>query len=373
MKTFTRDYRFGSITDDLFSKYYGTLTPCVFDIETTGLSAGGRQTSRVILTAMLIRISNGVQITQYLAEQPYEEDQVLRNTLRFLADHEIDYLITYNGMSFDIPFVNRRLEALHLPYRLSMYDLDLYAWLRKNTVLPERLPSMKQKSVERYFRIASDRDDIITGRDSVKLYYEYAGTHSSVIEKIILTHNREDVLQLYRVLQELRQNTDDLLKKDNFHQAEADFGFPVGEHADLTVRPKLTGRELALRGLQHRTVALQRKEIMENADLDESDPEIAFSATFFPDFESNISASFRASASDFEVTAPVERRGKSVYVDLRSIPFRSELARRLALTELNGYVNDYLILCDEKENNYQEINVLSALLLDQVYRRVRSV
>ena len=41
------------LSGSLYRRYYGSLKPCIFDIETTGF-ANGRNTSRVIMTALLI-------------------------------------------------------------------------------------------------------------------------------------------------------------------------------------------------------------------------------------------------------------------------------------------------------------------------------
>ena len=124
------------LNGSLYRRYYGSLKPCIFDIETTGF-ANGRNTSRVIMTALLIPSGeNEISVTQFLAEDPYEEDRVLRATLDFLNEQKTDFLVTYNGTSFDIPFMNRRLEALHFPFALKMYNLDLYSWIRRNTGLP---------------------------------------------------------------------------------------------------------------------------------------------------------------------------------------------------------------------------------------------
>ena len=194
MKKFTRTYTSPLYHGEIFDMYHGDLKPCIFDIETTGLSA--QRGNKIILTACMTADGKGSKITQFLAETPYEEDRVLMSTMEFLCEEGVDYLITYNGAAFDIPFVKQRLELLHLPYILNMYEYDLYNFIRSNTNLKSEIGSISQKNVEAYFGIGTNRKDVISGRESVKLFSEYAVNQDSVIEKIILTHNREDVLQL---------------------------------------------------------------------------------------------------------------------------------------------------------------------------------
>ena len=133
MKKFTRTYTSPLYHGEIFDMYHGDLKPCIFDIETTGLSA--QRGNKIILTACMTANGKGSKITQFLAETPYEEDRVLMSTMEFLCEEGVDYLITYNGATFDIPFVKQRLELLHLPYILNMYEYDLYNFIRSNTNL----------------------------------------------------------------------------------------------------------------------------------------------------------------------------------------------------------------------------------------------
>ncbi|ASS37879.1 ribonuclease H-like domain-containing protein [Mogibacterium pumilum] len=204
MKKFTRSYNVPIYSGQIFDLYHGELKPCIFDIETTGLSA--QRGNKIILTACLTADNRGVTITQFLAESPYEEDRVIMATMDFLKEEGIDYLITYNGSSFDIPFMKQRLDIKRLPYTLNMYEFDLYNFIRSNTNLKSKVGSISQKNIEQHFGISGNRKDVISGRESIKLFSEYAVNQDSVIEKIILTHNREDVLQLCHLLNIIGRN-----------------------------------------------------------------------------------------------------------------------------------------------------------------------
>ena len=110
MKKFTRDYRIPQIQGFSYDRCFGGMKPCIFDIETTGFS---KISDKVILTAMLVPCENGVSVTQFLAENHYEENRVIEATLQYIKDEDVDYLVTFNGIRFDIPFFNARAKALH--------------------------------------------------------------------------------------------------------------------------------------------------------------------------------------------------------------------------------------------------------------------
>ena len=381
MKKFSRKYRFTSKLSDTYRLYYGSMSPCVFDIETTGLG-GGRNTSRVILTAMLIPTDEGIEVTQFLAEQPFEENRVLQATMDYFDEKGIDFFVTYNGTSFDIPFTNKRLDALHLPYQLRMHNLDLYSWIKRNTTLPGQLSSLTQKSVEHYFHMSDDRIDVISGKESVKLYYEYATSHSGMLEKVILTHNREDVVQLYRILQRIfSEESEPLLRKKNIHEAMTTYGFPLSPKAPLTLQPKISGKNLLIRGTQHCTIRemtdFQRKsqDSAHKGPANKSrvyydDAELPFpmNAAIFPDAASPLQADFRAKTSDFQISLPLESYGNSLYADLTLLSFTGE--KKSKLRGLKGYVNDYLILQEEGNTSFLEMNVLSREITGKILHEI---
>lgn len=327
MKTFTRDYRITGDYPAPFDRYFKDMRPCVFDIETTGLDP---VRSKVCLTAMLTRTDSGVRVTQFLAENHYEENRVLQATLDFFDSENIDYLITFNGQAFDIPFMNRRLERSFMDGHISMFNFDLYRFLSKGTDLRKRLSSLSQKSIENYYGIIDDRQDVITGRESVALFDEYAITGNTTIEKIILTHNREDVLHLHRLMFLALSDVEDA------DQAIARTGFPVLE-GRMSARAHLSvsKRTLQVRGDQFGTPV---------------------SAAFFPDLDSSVTAVLNAASSSYEIDAPVERlkteKGYEYYIDAR--------AAGIDVSEDPDCVNDYLIL------NPRTINLAAQKLVERV-------
>lgn len=393
MKKFTRSYNTYIYSGQIFDLYHGGLKPCIFDIETTGLSA--QRGNKIILTACLIPNSTGVTITQFLAENPYEEDRVIMATMDFLKDESIDYLITYNGASFDIPFMKQRLATKNLPYVLNMYEFDLYNFIRSNTGLKSQIGSLSQKNVEQHFGISSNRKDVISGRESVKLFAEYAINQDSVIEKIILTHNREDVLQLCHLFNIIgRNNFGAVLGEgdngcDGFNGAgihDVNMAPIVSNHrldaalaqtgaglpsagGELTARPRLAAGCLTVAGRQLRAP----HKLSDNTDF-------AMNANFFPETASSISAEFIKENCSYQIRVPLEKHENSQFLDIKKILLDAEssgdntqIKCAHLLKDSDNLINDYLLLINEGSELNREINLLSILISTQLYRTVQHI
>lgn len=390
MKKFTRSYNTYIYSGQIFDLYHGGLKPCIFDIETTGLSA--QRGNKIILTACLIPNSTGVTITQFLAENPYEEDRVIMATMDFLKDESIDYLITYNGASFDIPFMKQRLATKNLPYVLNMYEFDLYNFIRSNTGLKSQIGSLSQKNVEQHFGISSNRKDVISGRESVKLFAEYAINQDSVIEKIILTHNREDVLQLCHLFNIIGRNNFGAVlgEGDNgcggfngagIHDvnmapivsnhrldaalAQTGAGLPSAG-GELTARPRLAAGCLTVAGRQLRAP----HKLSDNTDF-------AINADFFPETASSISAEFIKENCSYQIRVPLEKHENSQFLDIKKMLLDAEssgdntqIKCAHLLKDSDNLINDYLLLVNEGSELNREINLLSVLISTQLYRTV---
>lgn len=390
MKKFTRSYNTYIYSGQIFDLYHGGLKPCIFDIETTGLSA--HRGNKIILTACLIPDSKGVTITQFLAENPYEEDRVIMATMNFLKDESVDYLITYNGASFDIPFMKQRLATKNLPYVLNMYEFDLYNFIRSNTGLKSQIGSLSQKNVEQHFGISSNRKDVISGRESVKLFAEYAINQDSVIEKIILTHNREDVLQLCHLFNIIgRNNFGAVLGEgdngcDGFNGAgihDVNMAPIVSNHrldaalaqtgaglpsagGELTARPRLAAGCLTVAGRQLRAP----HKLSDNTDF-------AINANFFPETASSISAEFIKENCSYQIRVPLEKHENSQFLDIKKMLLDAEssgdntqIKCANSLKGSDNLINDYLLLVNEGSELNREINLLSILISTQLYRTI---
>ena len=320
-----------------YMKYFEGMRPCVLDIETSGLS---RENSKVILMGLLTETDSGVKVTQFLAENHYEEHKVLQATLDFLRAENIGYLITYNGASFDLPFIGKRLEAHFFEESVNMYDLDLFRFIKCGTDLRQRLDSLSQKSVENYYGILGDRDDSITGRESITMFDEYSLTGNSTLEKIILTHNREDVLHLYRLMHYVLSDID---RDGNMDNALARYGFPILK-GRLAVRPSICCKG---RGSNKQyTLKINGDQIKE-----------AFSAAYFPDMDNPFTAEFNSETRMFQIELPIEKAPDDLS-DAATGCYLDTAQLGLDLSSDCDCVNDFLIL------NPRTINLAASLICE---------
>lgn len=325
MKTFTRDYRITGDYPAKYQEYLGDKKFCILDIEATGLDPSKH---KVCLVALLTRIDTGVRITQFLAENHYEEYKVLKEVVDFLERQNIDYLITFNGQAFDIPFFNKRLDANFMEGHLDMYNFDLYRFIMKGTNLKKKLKSLSQMSLEAHYGLFGDRKDTITGRESIALFDQYAVDGNSTIEKTILTHNREDVLQLHRLMFQC------LTEPMDFDDVMAQLGFPSAD-GRFTIRPSVSLPKSHLR-------------ICGNQLKD------AVAAAFFPDIDNQVTAVFNSTTSSYEIDVPIQKFESNVFVDM--VPLGIDMS------EDPEYVNGFLVL------NSQNMNRLAEKVLDKIVK-----
>jgi uncharacterized protein YprB with RNaseH-like and TPR domain len=202
-------------SSDIFDFYFGEARLGVFDIETTGLSASR---CKIILGGLLTPCVGGVRVRQFFAEGGHEEGDLLALYADALA--ETDVLFSYNGDRFDVPFVNERLaRRRRSPAFEEILNIDMYRVIRRHSALGDTLPNLKQKTVEQYLGLGREREDLISGADSVRLYYEYAATKAPRLLQYILLHNSDDLLQLARILR--------VFDKSDLHKIASHTGFPV--------------------------------------------------------------------------------------------------------------------------------------------------
>lgn len=176
-----------------YTKKYFTPSSVFFDIETTGFSAARNQ---VYMIGYAYKTEDKLCITQLFAEDPSEEPKVISAFLDFLSC--CDTLISFNGSSFDVPFLKGRCAHYKMPERLdSLQHLDIYKQLSKyKNIL--KLPNLKQKTIEEFLGIS--RDDTYSGGDLIPIYLNYAKNPSEEACTFLKLHNYEDIAGMPRLL-----------------------------------------------------------------------------------------------------------------------------------------------------------------------------
>ena len=167
---------------DLYFKENGIF----FDIETTGFSPSS---SIIYLIGCLRQDDEHVIIDQFFAETKEDEKELLLAFLELVKEKMT--IITFNGVGFDIPFINAKCTAYGITDSLKNHRfVDIFK-LISNIKFLLKLPNYKQKTIEAFLEIP--RDDSFSGGELIAVYEEYLSSHSPELEKLLLLHNFEDV------------------------------------------------------------------------------------------------------------------------------------------------------------------------------------
>ena len=327
MKIITSTHKVPYFSSRILDQYFKDLKMGIFDIETLGLSP---QFAPLILAGfMTVEKDGSCQITQYFAETPGDE----RYILEYLREDfdRVDYLLTYNGKHFDLPFVRKRAERQSVPSPdCDIYNMDLYLIISGHSEIRNLLKHLKQKDIEIYMGLAPERADDISGAESVDLYKAYLSCldpdQKEAIAERILLHNHDDILQLYQLLP--------ILKQVRIHKALNALGFAVGGEngwPSLSVsyiKVNLSG--LSIKGKY-------RGE--------------GFSYMSYDTFSDNFSCKFDDDKS-FESNLRIERHKGNIFANLRMYFDDYE-----DLKVYPHYLKDFLLLSKGGVHNSLEVNM----------------
>lgn len=170
------------------SKYYDE--EAVFlDIETTGLSP---MRSFIYLIGLVFIDLKKVtmHITQLIAEDRDEEEEILKLTKEKLKGYKT--VVTYNGNSFDLPFIANRSERYGIE-PIAMDSFDMYEKLRlhKDTL---KLDGLKQKNIEK--KLGITREDRYNGGECISFYKDYVKNKNQESFDRFVLHNYDDLLYM---------------------------------------------------------------------------------------------------------------------------------------------------------------------------------
>lgn len=234
MKILNEEYRDVSHSYASFDFYFKNSKIGIFDIETTGLSP---LNSQIILSGFVLPQDDDVFLCKQIFSQNLEEEEeLLKETIKVLEN--LDVIITYNGARFDVPFFLKRLEQYNLHCNHMPYNLDLYRVVKNYSEIRKFTPNLTQKTLESYLGLWTTRDDLIDGKISVDMYFQYLHNQDENLERQILLHNSDDVKQLYRILACIPQT--------DFHRSMCKYGFPFEQL--LIENIKLQKKKLSFTG-----------------------------------------------------------------------------------------------------------------------------
>ncbi len=159
------------------------------DIETCGLDL-----EPLFLIGAAYFTGDSFKIIQLFARDLSEERTLLEFYKNLLGHY--DYLITYNGRSFDIPYIRSRGNEYKLSFQEDFIDIDLLIEVRRRW--KTRLPDCRLQTVEKCI-LERNRKGDIPGRDIPAAYHNYIRTGNASKIKDILEHNVIDIISMIEI------------------------------------------------------------------------------------------------------------------------------------------------------------------------------
>ncbi|MGL4670587.1 MAG: ribonuclease H-like domain-containing protein [Methanobacteriaceae archaeon] len=166
------------------------------DIETLGLS-----NVPIILIGVAEVKGKNIESTQYLLRQKSEEPAVLDSFISHLDDDSV--FVTYNGASFDVPFIRNRSSYYKMTDRLDKFNIPHYDLIHYTRRLwKDKLPNCKLTTIEQYIFDIHRVDDVPGSK--IPGFYETYLREDNIGPLIpIIEHNRLDIVNLARFLMKL--------------------------------------------------------------------------------------------------------------------------------------------------------------------------
>jgi uncharacterized protein YprB with RNaseH-like and TPR domain len=164
------------------------------DIETTGLSSAAP-----LFLVGALSMERDARLDLFLARDYPEESALLAAFHRLAAGKT---LVTFNGKSFDWPYIEGRSRAHRLSFSAPRAHFDLLHHARR--VWKHSLPNCKLQTLELYL-CGRTRVDDVPGSQIPRAYHEFVATHAKTgagahLMAPILHHNALDFLTTAELL-----------------------------------------------------------------------------------------------------------------------------------------------------------------------------
>lgn len=186
-----------------------------FDIETTGFH---RTRTRLYMIGYVFFEEGKWYVEQHFADEFEDEKLLLINFLELLKQKKV--LISFNGDTFDIPYIRAKLERYCILDDITIPSLDLYKVVRSYKKRLN-LPNCKLKTVEKLVGI--HREDPFTGGQLIEQYHIYMENKDHRLEYNLLLHNKEDMIALLDLMMVYDIfNSIDTISSATVHSYEAD-------------------------------------------------------------------------------------------------------------------------------------------------------
>jgi uncharacterized protein YprB with RNaseH-like and TPR domain len=164
------------------------------DLETTGLGS----TTPIFLVGTMECGDDGLHFRQYFARDYSEEVSILSAISKRMMDSRL--LVTFNGKSFDEPYLRGRAVATGIAMHTPKAHLDLLHEARGK--YRRDLPNCKLQTLEQMV-CGRYREDDIPGSEIPAAYHEFVRTGDARKIQSILQHNLYDLLTMADLMNRL--------------------------------------------------------------------------------------------------------------------------------------------------------------------------
>jgi uncharacterized protein YprB with RNaseH-like and TPR domain len=165
---------------------FGHRRVLYMDIETCGLTA-----APVFLVGLCLIGERNLVLRQLFARDYAEERALLAEVSRIMREH--DFLVTFNGKSFDVPFLRDRAIRHRLDPLVAMPHLDLLWMARRRW--KEHLPDCRLKTIE-WRVLRRRRAGDVGGAEIPGLYHDYVKRGEAHRLLPVFHHNLLDVVAM---------------------------------------------------------------------------------------------------------------------------------------------------------------------------------
>jgi uncharacterized protein YprB with RNaseH-like and TPR domain len=165
----------------------GTL---FFDIEATGLTA-----LPLFLIGVMDRRGDKLETRLYLARDYSEEAAVVSFFAKEAA--AADHLVSFNGKSYDLPFIRSRAAYHLMEFEVDLPHTDLLHVSRR--IWGKGLPNCKLGTLEKMI-LGRPRSGDIPGSEIPEAYHAFVRTDDATDLARIMEHNRLDLVSLAHLL-----------------------------------------------------------------------------------------------------------------------------------------------------------------------------
>ena len=181
---------------EAYSIGFDDLSPTdaiLVDIETTGLLS-----SPLFLIGLLV-MTHELEVHQYFARNYAEEAAVIQLFLKACRGKKL--LISFNGRTFDLPYIRARAAATGVPFDVELVHLDLLHVGRR--IWGDRLPDCRLQTIERHI-CGRTRTGDIPGAFIPEAYHEYVRSGNAAQMARVIDHNMHDLVTLADIMIRIR-------------------------------------------------------------------------------------------------------------------------------------------------------------------------